>query len=151
VKDTLTVGVVAGIVGTIVMLILSQLLMALDLIKMATLDYSAEIFLEPQQAGTPAGVIVGLIAHFMVGAGGGVLLAYFMKISGKDYYWLKGLGLGAVMLLLGMAFVVTLMNIMPEMREDSLTVLFHMVIYFIYGLTCAYVIKRYGKFEMVES
>ncbi len=146
-RDTFTAGTVAGLIGTLVILALQQALFALDIIQMTTMDVAAEIFLEPHQTGSIAGILVGLISHFLVGAGGGVLLAYFIRFTGKDYYWLKGLGLGAFMLLVGMALVTTIMNIMPEMREDSLTTLLHMLTYFIYGLTCSYVLTRYGKFE----
>ena len=148
-KDTFTAGTVAGLIGTLVILASQQALFALNLIQMTTMDVSAEIFLEPHQTGNTAGFLVGLISHFLVGAGGGVLLAYFIKFTGKDYYLLKGLGLGAFMLLLGMALVTTIMDIVPEMREDSLTALLHMLTYFIYGLTCSYVLRRYGKFEFV--
>jgi hypothetical protein len=81
----------------------------------------------------------------MVGSAGGVLLAHYMKYTGKDLYWLKGLALAGFMLLGGMGFMVHVMQIMPQMDKDTLTVLFHIINYFIYGLVVAYVIARYGE------
>ncbi|MBS4022865.1 MAG: hypothetical protein KGZ79_10685 [Dethiobacter sp.] len=79
-----------------------------------------------------------------------MLLAYFIRFAGKDYYWLKGLALGGFMVLAGMGFVVDLMNLVPEMRESSVTVLFHIITFFVYGLTASYIIAKYGEFEVVR-
>jgi hypothetical protein len=149
-KDTLTIGTIAGIAGTVVMHIFSMIAEALNLITVTTLDTSAAIFLNANQMNTTAGLIVAIIAHFIIGAAGGVLLAYFIRVSGKDYYWLKGLALGGFMLLAGMGFVVNIMNLMPEMKGDSVTVLIHMITFFAYGLTSSYIIAKYGEFEVVR-
>ena len=148
-KDTLAVGTIAGIAGTIVMHVFSFIFKALNLITVTTFDYSASIFLNQSQLNTTAGLIVGAIAHFLIGAAGGVLLAYFIRAAGKDYYWLKGLALSGFMLLGGMGLVLNIMNLMPEMRESGLTVLLHIITYAVYGLTTSYIIARFGQFETV--
>ncbi|ATW26381.1 DUF6789 family protein [Candidatus Formimonas warabiya] len=145
-KDTLTIGTIAGIIGTIVMHLLSMLWKSLGLIKITSLQVAASLFLSWNQVTTPIGYMVGVLSHIMIGAAGGVLLAYFIRFSGKDYYWLKGLALAGFMLLAGMGFVVRILKIAPQMGNDSLTALLHILNYMVYGLVCSYIIARYSKF-----
>ncbi|PKM79589.1 MAG: hypothetical protein CVU89_17375 [Firmicutes bacterium HGW-Firmicutes-14] len=86
-NDTLTIGTIAGILSTIAMHLLSMLWKSFGLIKITSLQTSAAIFLSWNQVNTTAGYIVGIISHLMIGTAGAVLLAYFIRFSGKDYYW----------------------------------------------------------------
>ncbi|MFA7468527.1 MAG: hypothetical protein WCY82_09710, partial [Desulfotomaculaceae bacterium] len=96
-EDTFVTGAVAGILGTIVLHILSLIWMNLGLIGITTMQVSGEIFLDPGQINTMAGFWVSIFVHFLVGSAGGVLLAYFMKFAGYDFYWIKGLALAGFM------------------------------------------------------
>lgn len=146
-KDTLTIGTIAGIAGTIVLHLLSLVFEAFGLVKINTLQVSAAIFLAWSQVNTTVGFIVGAIVHLMIGATGGVLLAYFMRYSGKDYYPVKGLALAGFMLLGGMGLIIPVIGIVPQMRQDSLTVLFHTITFIAYGLSVSYIIARYADFS----
>lgn len=149
-RDTLTIGTIAGITGTVSMHILSMIEKLFGIVDLTTLQVSAALFLEWDQINTPAGLFVGVIAHLIVGSAGGVLLAYLIKISGKDYYWLKGLALAGFMLLLGMGFVIRVMDIVPQIRNNSMTALLHIINYSVYGLLASYVIAKYGKFKNIK-
>jgi len=140
--DTFTIGAVAGIVGTIVLHILSLLWLNLGFISITTLQVSGEIFLVPGQINTLAGFWVSIFAHFLIGSAGGVLLAYLMKFAGYNFYWLKGLALAGFLLLAGMGLVVNVMGIAPQMRHDAVGVLFHILNYIAYGLVVAYIIFK---------
>ena len=150
-KDTFTIGTIAGILGTIIMHLFSMILTALGLEKISDLQASAAIFLDWSQVNTTVGFIVGAIVHLMIGASGGVLLAYFIKSSGKDYYWLKGLALAGFMLLIGMGLIQGVLEIVPQLKSDSLTTLAHIFNYVIYGLVSSYVIAKYGKFNIIKE
>lgn len=141
-QDTFTTGVIAGILGTIVLYSLSILWSSLGFEEMTTLQVSGEIFLNPGQMDTFPGFIVSFMTHFMVGSAGGVLLAYFMRFSGYDFYWLKGLALAGFMLLVGMGLLVNIMNIAGDMRKDATEALFHSINYTAYGLVVSYVIFK---------
>ena len=149
-RDTLTIGAIAGIIGTVVMHLLSMLWKWLGLIKISTLQVAATLFLSWDQVNTPIGYIVGAASHLMIGAAGGVILAYFIRFSGKDYYWLKGLALSGLMLLAGMGFVMRILKIAPQMGNDGLTTLLHIISYMIYGLVSAYIIAKYSNFIKVK-
>lgn len=150
VKDTFTIGMLAGLFGTVVMHFLSWIWKSIGLIELTTLKVSAAIFLAPNQINTVAGLIVGILAHIMVGSAGGILLAYFMKILGKDFFWLKGLGLAGFMLLVGMGLIVRIMDITPQMRADSILTLIHFINYFVYGLVVSYIIYKFGYLRYVK-
>ena len=145
-RDTLTIGTIAGVLGTLVMHLLSMLWKSLGLVKITTLQVSATIFLSWDQVNTPIGYIVGAASHLMIGAAGGVILAYFIRFSGKDYYWLKGIALAGFMSLAGMGFVVRILKIAPQMGNDSLTTLLHIISYMVYGVVSSYIIAKYSSF-----
>jgi len=149
--DTFITGTVAGIMGTLVLHTLSLLWESLGLIHITTMQVSGEIFLIPSQINTLSGFIVSIIVHFMIGAAGGVLLAYFMKYSGYDFYWFKGLALAGFMLLVGMGLVVNVMGITPQMRQDAVGVLFHIITYMAYGLVVSYIIYKFTKMREAQS
>lgn len=147
-RDTLTIGSIAGALGTFVMHIFSILFEKLGLIKITTLQISSAIFLDWSQVNTTMGIVVGAIVHFIIGAAGGVLLAYFIRFSGKDYYLVKGLALAGLMLLVGMGLIMPVIRIVPQIKNEVSTVLFHIVTFFAYGLFTSYIIARYGKFPI---
>ena len=142
-EDTFTTGAMAGILGTIVLHILSLIWLNLGLISITTMQVSGEIFLIPGQINTLAGFWVSIFVHFLVGSAGGVLLAYFMKFAGYDFYWVKGLALAGFMLLMGMGLVVDMMGIATQMRRDAVGVLFHIISYIAYGLAVSYAIFKF--------
>jgi len=144
-NDTFLTGAVAGILGTIVLHILSLIWMNLGFISITTMQVSGEIFLIPSQINTLAGFWVSIFVHFLVGSAGGVLLAYFMRFAGYDFYWIKGLALTGFMLLLGMGLVVDMMGIAPQMRQDAVAVLFHIISYIAYGLAVAYILYKFAN------
>ena len=74
------------------------------------------------------------------------MLAYIIKFSGKDYYWLKGLALAGLMSIFGMGFIVRLLEIVPQMKNDSLTTLLHILNFVIYGLLSSYIIAKYARY-----
>lgn len=143
--DTLLTGAVAGIMGTIVLHILSMLWLNLGFISITTMQVSGEIFLIPSQINTMAGFWVSIFVHFLVGSAGGVLLAYFMKIAGYEFYWAKGLALAGFMLLMGMGLVVNTMGIATRMRQDAVGVLFHIINYIAYGLVVSYTLYKFAN------
>lgn len=146
-RDTLAIGAIAGIAGAIIMHLFATAEHALGLINMTSMEVSGALLLNPALLATTTGQLVSFATHFMIGAGGGVLLAYFMRFAGKDYWWLKGLALAGLMLLAGMAVVLRVLNVAPELRASGLTTLFHIVNFSVYGLVTAYIINRFGVFR----
>jgi hypothetical protein len=115
------------------------------------LEISAAFFLDESQIATTMGTIVGALAFLFTGAAGGVLLAYLIKYSGKDFFWLKGLALGGLMVLGVMGFTIGLLDVAPQMHKDATTMLFHIIESLAYGLVTSYIIYRYGRFRLTES
>jgi len=84
-RDTLTIGTIAGVLGTVVMHISSMIFEKLGLIKMTTLQVSSAIFLDWSQVNTPMGIVIGAVVHFIIGAGRGVLLLGILR-DGKRFH-----------------------------------------------------------------
>lgn len=149
-KDTFTIGAVAGIIATIAMHLASMIFEAIGLAKMSSLEISARLLLNPAEMDTIMSWTVGALVHLMLGAAGGVALAYFIRFSGKDYYWLKGLGLGGLMLIVGMGLILSIMGI-TELRGEVGTTLAHIIDFSIYGLITSYIIARYVTVPQADS
>lgn len=149
-KDTFTIGSMAGVIAIVIIQVISMLLVWLGVIDMTILDVAVALFLAEAQAGTAAGITVGVVTHLVAGGGGGVVLAYLIKLTGRDFYWLKGLALGGAVNLLLMGFAVSLLDLVPHMREDAVTMLVHILEQFLYGLIAAYIIVRFGRFAELD-
>lgn len=149
--DTFTTGAIAGILGTVVLHALGIIWKYLGLLEITTLQIAGEIFLNPNQINTFAGFVVSMISHFVVGSAGGVLLAFFMKIFGHDFYWFKGLALAGFMLLTGMGLIVNIMDIATDTRKDAVTILFYIAQYVAYGLLVSYIIFKFAQIRKTQS
>lgn len=95
ISDRFLLGLIGGLGGNVAKI-------AVERIAVKTLGFTetgakkaAGIFLEPNQAKSPLGKILGNIADNMVAAGLGVTCTYWLTLMGKDYYLLKGAALGA--------------------------------------------------------
>lgn len=118
-RDTMTIGTIGGLVGTLAMHITNYVLMSFGLVKITTLQIASALFMDWEQVNTTYGVIVGAINHFFIGAIAGVIIAIVLKYFGKDYYLLKGLGVLGVMYLFAMGFILPLNDIALQIRSDT--------------------------------
>jgi len=150
-RDTITVGVVGGILGTIGMHITNMILSYLGIVKITSLQITATLFLNWEQANTTFGILIGLINHLFIGAIIGVIIAFVLKYFGKDYYLLKGLGITGLGYLIGMGFIIPLIGAVPQMRNDTLTLTGHIFSYTVFGLIASYFIAKYAKFRVIKN
>jgi hypothetical protein len=95
IRDTITTGSIAGIIATLVFLSVNYIFKLLGYHFTSTWEATAGIFLSNNLVHTPLGYIIGFVGQFVIGASGGISLAYILKFTGYDYYILKGLGMGA--------------------------------------------------------
>jgi len=144
--DTITIGVVGGLIGTIGMHLINLILKYLGIVKITSIQITATLFLNWNQANTIYGTIIGLINHLFIGSIIGVIIAFVFKYFGKDYYLIKGLGITGLGYLVGMGFVIPLIGAVPQIRSDTLTLLGHIISYTVFGIISSYVIAHYSRF-----
>lgn len=75
----------------------------------------------------------------------GVAIGYIYKLTGKDYYLVKGLGVTGVSYLASMGFIVPLTKSAPQMRNSPSSLVGHIIAYTVFALITSLVIERYLK------
>jgi len=95
IRDTITIGSIAGTIATLSFITFNYLVKLLGFQFTSTWEATASIFLSNDLIHTPIGYFVGSLGQFVVGASGGIFAAFILKFTGYDYYILKGLGIGA--------------------------------------------------------
>lgn len=95
IKDRVTLGIVAGILGNLVKQGLSFLFKELGLIKITAPDKAGGMFVSKRKVKKPMGSVLGIIADFCIACKLSILLVYILSGTGKDNHILKGLSLGS--------------------------------------------------------
>ncbi len=147
-RDTITIGTIAGFIGTVAMHATNVILKYFGVVKTTTLQMASNLFLNWEQANTLYGTIVGGINHFFIGTLVGVTIAFTLRYFGKDYYLLKGLGITGIGYLIGMGFIAPLINIVPQVRTDPLTLLGHIAAFTVFGIVTPTIIAYYSDFKI---
>lgn len=147
-RDTITTGAIAGIIATIVMTLFNLLIRLLGFEFIATWETAANIFLVPQLINTPIGYFIGLIAQFILGAIFGTVVAYTLRLTGKDFYILKGIGVGAVVWMASIGLFMRFLHIKIQGRSDPLINLLAVIDFNILGIISSTIIAKYAKFKL---
>jgi hypothetical protein len=147
-RDTMTIGVISGFCGTLVMDVYKLILLGIGFKFIAPWDTAAHIILNPTLCNTPLGYSIGFLLHFILGAIFGVMVAYTLRFSGKDYYLLKGLGVGAIVWLGSLGFFMRLLQIRLDGRNDAFTNLLTIFDWVIIGAVSSGIVARYARFKL---
>lgn len=145
-RDTITIGTIAGFIATIVMSVFVGIVRLLGYHFITTWETAANTILNKDIIHTPIGYLVGFVAHFTLGSFFGVVVAYTLRITGKDYYLLKGIGVGAVVWLISIGFFMHLLHIQIQGRESPMSNLMAILEFIIQGSITSTVVKKYAKF-----
>lgn len=90
IQDTMTVGLLGGLIGTIFMDISNSLIFAAGKTETLYGYIVGGLFVPPFKTKQRKNFIVGEIGHFMIGSIWGIPLTYILKKTGKDHHLLKG-------------------------------------------------------------
>ena len=146
-RDTITIGSIAGIVPTFIMTVYKGLLKLLGFNFISTWETAASILLNEKLINTPVGLIIGFIGQFSLGAIFGVVVAYMLKFTGKDYYLIKGVGAGALCWLSTVGFFMRFLGIQLQGRSDLFTNLLTVIDFVLMGTVSSLVVKKYADFK----
>lgn len=144
IRDTITIGSIAGIIATLVFISVNYIFKLLGYQFTSTWEATAGIFLASNLIHTPLGKIVGFLGEYIVGASGGITMAFILKFTGYDYYILKGLGMGALFWLVGVGIIGKLINLTPKIADEPLTNFLIILDLIIFGIISALIIVKYG-------
>lgn len=144
INDKIALGVLAGIVGTIPQLVLNLILTKMGFSKYYAFQLSGSVYLYEHLTTTFWGLVFGgLVWEFMAG-GLGIATVYFIKMTGKDFWWLKGVIISNTImfvLIYGFFFALEAPKIVPWDLGTNLAVLIENLLF---GITTSFFIVRYG-------
>lgn len=92
-EDTLILGVISGLVGTLTMDIANLIFYKIHASEALWGHFAGSIFIPPRQTKKPQNFLLGQIEHLITGGLLGIPLAYILKIT-KKYPIIKGWGYG---------------------------------------------------------
>lgn len=131
IRDTYTRGIYAGLVGSLPALALDLVAVGSGLSSYYGFQLTGAIFLKPGLTDWAAGVVLGLILWFGVGAFLGVAVSYLLIWTGHDGWPIKGISLSLVavyMLLYGVISAMGASTIVPFDLATNFTQLIENVI-----------------------
>jgi hypothetical protein len=148
-RDTITIGTIGGAVSTAIFLAADWAIAGIWGINYtSSIAGTASIYLNPDHVYTVAGYILGTVNTFLLGSTVGVLVAIVLRISGKDYYLLKGIGIALMWKMGTFGILAPIAHIMPEIKNEPQTMLLAMLNFLIMGIVSSLIVNKY--MEKVE-
>lgn len=147
VKDKIALGTLVGTTATIPQLIINFFMVQLHFSNFYDFQISGGIYLYKNLTYTFWGIVFGGLVWEFMAAGLGILVVYFVFITGKDYWWLKGLVISnAVMFIFvyGLFYTLAAPRIVPWDLGTNWSVFLENLIF---GLTAGYLTIRWGNFD----
>lgn len=143
-RDSVLIGAVSGLIGGVVMLALNLILFVTGITAVSQLHQGARAVLPPGVAleSAPA-LALGAVETFLIAAILGVAAVYFLRATGRDYAWLKGLLYGAAAWFLLYGLLGPLVIPMPVLRPDLATSVSLLAGHLLYGLVTFLVAAQY--------
>lgn len=145
-KDPIGAAAIAGIIGTAIMDLLAYIIIKIGIPMISPWNIAADVFVIWDLVDSQIGIILGLIGTLALGVGTSILLVFVMKITGKEFAFLKGIVLTNAVGFASMGLFMPLLNIAPQIQLQPLTNLLALIILIVFGITVAYILKRFERF-----
>lgn len=146
-RDTIMMGSIAGFVATTVMTFYHWVIERIGLRPIQPWETAANIFLNPSLIHKPIGYFIGFLGQYVLGSIFGVAVAYTLKLTGKDYYWVKVIGVGALVWLGSLGLFMKMLGLKLEGRSDPLTNWVTVIDFVVFGSICSLIIAHYARFK----
>jgi hypothetical protein len=146
-NDTITIGTISGIIAAIVMTLIDWILLLSGIQFTPPWVVAGNILLNTDVLYTPAGILIGYIVQFLLGSGLGVIVTIVIKLTGKDYYLIKGLGVSSLFYIGSTGIMQTLVNIAPWMRSEISSTLMALINFIVLGVLSSLIIAKYYEFN----
>jgi hypothetical protein len=144
-RDTFGMGVIAGLIGGLVGIVFSHTLFLLGVTSIASLHLAAALVVNDIFNLTAGGVFWSVVAHFSIAASFGVLMALVIRYSGRDYWVLKAVILGALVCMILHSYLMPILrpdiDFRPTAAEFGTMVVTHSLI----SLVATYIIVKYYR------
>jgi len=148
-RDTIILGITSGLIGNVIKDISNYFIWRANKTEMLYGHYAASTLVEPVKTIELKNFLIGQALDMTYGAALGVPLVYLIKKTGRDYYLLKGAGLG--LLLWGILYNYGPASIKPKETKTHLSALFNNLLYGISTAQAAVSLAHPGIFPESNS
>lgn len=151
IKDSTALGALAGIVATIPQLIFDFIMVQLGNSGYYAFQISGSIYLFKRFTDDLLGLMLGGIVWESMAMLLGIITVFYMRFTGKDYWWLKGIVVSNLIMftiIYGFLYTLGAAKIVPFDIPTNLTVLVGNVIF---GLTVSYLVVRWGDESLLKD
>jgi hypothetical protein len=137
IQDSFTIGILGGLIGTVVVDISNLLLWRKGRSEMLYGHFGASMFMMPLRTNRRKNFILGQIFHMLTGGFLGLPIFYLLKKTGRDNLWFKGLFGGAAVwgTLYAFGIRMKLYSAKPRLTRTHFSYLWHN---FLYGVVSAF-------------
>lgn len=142
-SDEFLVWILSGVIGSTIKNIFDLVMLSLKISNFHIIQIAADIFMNAPDIYSIKGVIIGIIADLIIGGVFGVGLGLLFKITGTDYYFLKGWVLGLIVWLVAIGglmhiFSYIFVKVLSEFNDLAVSMTAHSI----YGIVTAYWIMK---------
>ncbi len=141
-KDRILAGTIAGMIATFIKTTPNIILWKMGIVDHLYFHIASSALIRPEDVDTIWGLMIGIIVDIITGGTLGLLIIYLFKLTGRDYWWYKGLIVGNLIWLWGMGVTINFgaARIVPL---DPIYRLTSLVEHQIFGLSAAYLIIKW--------
>lgn len=144
-QDTIANGVFSGIIATAITTLLSWIALQSGISFTSLWIFAGAIVLNDAALHTPLGILLGMVTHLMLGGIFGVITAFTLRLTGKDYYLIKGIGVGTFFFIGARGIIQVLTNIAPWMRDEIMSTIITLINLLGTGIISSYLIAKRTK------
>ena len=144
IRDRFTLGLLSGIIANIGKNILSRYAESKGFSQKSFVDAAAGFFLNKKDSITPLGRVVGILSDFSTAITIGVANVYFLTHTGKDQWFLKGMGTGSIFWVTMYGFLGSIGKQQPVYPVSPGTALTSFVGHTLFGILSNYIIVKFG-------
>lgn len=145
IQDRIALGTISGLLGTLPQLLINFISYHLGFAKYYSFQLAAGVHIAKHLVDTVTGFILGGIIWELTGAVLGILIVYFIRATGKSYWWLKGMLVPNIVMytfIFGFLWDMGGSKVVPMDLGTTSTELLGNTIF---GLTTSYLITRWGE------
>ncbi|HEX2953546.1 MAG TPA: hypothetical protein VHR47_06140 [Bacillota bacterium] len=137
IKDKIIYGATIGILADIVKLAVNYLGYLLGYSKVVFWQMTASRFLVKNDLYKPIAYLIGGLADLTIAALIGVAFIYLLRITGRDYHYIKGAGFGLILWVVLFGTVLS-QSIQAKLTLSATAILVTAVAHIIYGLALSF-------------
>jgi len=151
IKDRFTLGLLSGIAANIGKNLVSRYAESRGFSQKSFVDTAAGFFLKKRDIKTTVGRIVGILSDFSTAITIGVVNAYLLTHTGKDRWFLKGMGTGSIFWVAMYGFLGSIGKNQPVYPVSPGTALTSFLGHTLFGILSNFIIVKFGDQRIFQD